>query len=130
MTVLVVDDYKIIVERLTLLLEELEEVERVLSASSYAESVALLESAVPDVALLDIHLPDRSGIDLLGFIKATYAHVKVIMISNQVHPTYEALCRERGADHVIDKSNDFEMIPTLITSFPGCSRSATKVLDI
>ena len=120
-TVLVVDDYELIVDRLTALLIELEEVEKVVSARSYAESVTLLDSQIPDIALLDIHLPDRSGIDLLGFIRSSHPRMGVIMISNQINETYKVLCLEKGADYVIDKSNDFEMIPNLIASFSGCS---------
>jgi DNA-binding NarL/FixJ family response regulator len=120
-TVLVVDDYELIVDRLTALLIELEEVEKVVSARSYAESVTLLDSQIPDIALLDIHLPDRSGIDLLGFIRSNHPRMGVIMISNQINETYKVLCLEKGADYVIDKSNDFEMIPNLIASFSGCS---------
>jgi DNA-binding NarL/FixJ family response regulator len=128
-TILVVDDYELIVDRLRALLEELEEVETVLTARSYAESVAVLETRVPDIALLDIHLPDGNGIDLLGFIKSRYPRVGVIMISNQVNPTYRVLCREKGADFVIDKSNDYEMIPNLIASFSNCSGSTTGTLS-
>jgi CheY-like chemotaxis protein len=120
-TILVVDDYELIVDRLTALLEELECVDKVWSARSYHESVALLGTQVPDIALLDIHLPDKSGIDLLDFIKDRHPGVRVIMISNQVNPTYKVLCREKGADFVIDKSNDYEMIPNLIASLSGCS---------
>ncbi|TDX01970.1 response regulator [Dinghuibacter silviterrae] len=120
-TILVVDDYELIVERLTALLEELAYVAQVWSARSYTESVALLGTQVPDIALLDIHLPDRSGIDLLDYIKDRYPAVRVIMISNQVNPTYKVLCQEKGADFVIDKSNDYEMIPNLIASLSGCS---------
>lgn len=126
---MVVDDYSLIVDRLKALLEELEEVEEVLSAGSYAESVAILAIRTPDIALLDIHLPDRSGIDLLDFIKSTHPRMGVIMISNQVNPTYKVLCREKGADFVIDKSNDYEMIPNLIASFSGCSGSTTHTLS-
>ena len=128
-TILVVDDYELIVDRLRALLEELEEVEMVWTARSYAESVAVLETRAPDIALLDIHLPDGNGIDLLGFIKSRYPLIRVIMISNQVNPSYRVLCQEKGADFVIDKSNDYEMIPNLIASFSNCSGSTTGTLS-
>jgi len=124
---LVVDDYALIVDRLVAILSELDEVDLILSARSYAESLVVLEAQTPDVALLDIHLPDKSGIDLLDFIKAFYPRTRVIMISNQFDGTYETLCKEKGADHFIDKSNDFEKIPSLITSL--CSGSTTKSLS-
>jgi DNA-binding NarL/FixJ family response regulator len=126
---LVVDDYALIVDRLVAILSELDEVDLILSARSYAESLEVLEAQTPDIALLDIHLPDKSGIDLLDFIKAFHPRTRVIMISNQFDGTYETLCMEKGADHFIDKSNDFEKIPSLITSLSGCSGSTTKSLS-
>lgn len=120
-TVLVVDDYALIVDRLVAILKELEDVYLTLSATSHAEALPILEKQRPDVVLLDIHLPGRSGIDLLRLIKKDYPCIKVIMISNEQNPTYKSLCQQIGAEHFIDKSNDFEMIPALIASLPACS---------
>ena len=124
-TILVVDDYDLIVDRLTALLRELNGVGDVLVAYSYAESVKVLGQARLDIVLLDIHLPDRSGIELLDFIKLYHPSVRVIMISNQDNPHYQVLCLEKGADYFIDKSNDFELLPGLISSFLGCSETTT-----
>jgi len=73
-----------------------------------------LNRTTPDVALLDIHLPDRSGWELLGFIKEYHPVTKVIMISNQNSTHYRLICRDRGADDFMDKSNDFEQLPDII----------------
>ncbi len=100
---------------------ELAEVGRVLAAYNYAESVNILGAGRLDMVLLDIHLPDRSGLELLDYIKAFHPHLGVIMISNQNSPQYQVLCLEKGADYFIDKSNDFEKIPHLITSLSHCS---------
>lgn len=124
-TILVVDDYDLIVDRLTALLRELNGVGDVFVAYSYAESVKVLGQERLDVVLLDIHLPDRSGIELLDFIKLYHPSVRVIMISNQDNPHYQVLCLEKGADYFIDKSNDFELLPGLISSFFGCSETTT-----
>jgi DNA-binding NarL/FixJ family response regulator len=123
--ILVVDDYDLIVDRLIALLKELDGVGEVLAAYSYAGAVTTLGHKRPDIVLLDIHLPDRSGIELLDFIKSYHPSVRVIMISNQNNPHYRILCLEKGADYFIDKSNDFELLPGLIASFRGCSETAT-----
>lgn len=129
-TILVVDDYTLIVDRLTALLRELDGVRDVLAAYSYAECVDILVHSKPDIALLDIHLPDRSGIELLDFIKSYHPSIGVIMISNQSNPHYRALCLDKGADYFVDKSNDFELLPALIASFRGCSETATGFLEL
>lgn len=128
-TILVVDDYRPIVDRLKAQLEELEEVREVLTAGTFSEAVTILETRSVDVVLLDIHLPDGNGIDLLGHIKIAWPCIGIVMISNQINPTYVVLCREKGADYVIDKSNDYEMIPNLIATFSGCSGSTTQSLS-
>jgi len=119
--ILVVDDYGLIVERLISLLQDLDGVHQVVGAGSYAESVKILNEGSLDIALLDIHLPDRSGIELLDFIKAYHPQTGVVMITNQNNPHYQVICLEKGADYFIDKSNDFEMLPEIISSFMGCS---------
>jgi DNA-binding NarL/FixJ family response regulator len=116
-TILVVDDYPLILERLRILLLEMEEVDEVLAAGSYTHSLEILQQRTPDLALLDIHLPDRNGICILEYIKACHPGVWVIMMSNHYHSTYRDLCKEKGADYFIDKSNDFEKLPELISSF-------------
>jgi CheY-like chemotaxis protein len=128
-TILVVDDYDLIVERLTALLRELDGVGDVLAARSYAETVGMLGRRRLDIVLLDIHLPDRSGIELLDFIKSYYPAIRVIVISNQNNPHYRALCLDKGADYFIDKSNDFELLPGIINSFQGCSETTTGFLE-
>jgi DNA-binding NarL/FixJ family response regulator len=124
-TILVVDDYELIVNRLTALLEELDDVDRVLGAGTYEESVRILGEEKADIALLDIHLPGKSGIELLTFIKTFHPCMGVIMISNQDNPKYKILCQQKGADYFIDKSNDFDMLPNLISSLTGCGGTAT-----
>jgi len=89
--------------------------------------IASVTEPAPYTILL--RLADGSGIELLGHIKITWPCAGVVMISNQVNPTYKVLCHEKGADYVIDKSNDYEMIPNLIATFSGCSGSTTQSLS-
>lgn len=119
-SILIVDDSQIIYQRLRLLLKEVKGVENIFYAGNIGEAEQILRQATVDVALLDIHLPGKNGIDLLKVIKKEYPSVKVIMITNYADVHYRDVCKKLGADHFIDKSKDFSLIPGLIIGLsPG-----------
>ena len=77
--VLIVDDDRSICETLSDILE-LEGYE-VYSAQTGEAAEGLIRSRTPDAALLDLRLPDRSGLDLLRFIKTHSPDTEVLMVS-------------------------------------------------
>lgn len=112
---LIVDDSLVIIERFIEILTDMDNVGTILQAGNYAEGCQVLEYIKPDVVLLDINLPDKSGIELLRLIHARHADIKVIMITNQATEHYKKICAGLGADHFFDKSNEFELIPGIIS---------------
>jgi DNA-binding NarL/FixJ family response regulator len=115
-TLLIVDDSIMIVARLYELLSDVAAVEDISFTKSFDETVNFLGRRVPDVILLDLNLNGRSGMDLLHYLKANHYHTKVIVITNEANPHYKETCLNLGADHFIDKSQDFETIPDIIAS--------------
>jgi DNA-binding NarL/FixJ family response regulator len=116
-TILVVDDTDLIVQRLFEILTEMECVAGLYKANCYEEAEQLLALNHPCLVLLDIQLPGKNGIELLGFIKKEYPHIIVIMLTNKVSYYYKELCESMGCDHFVDKSREFEKIPAIIESF-------------
>jgi DNA-binding NarL/FixJ family response regulator len=114
--VLIVDDSPIIIERLKTMLEDLANVQTILHAGTYANALPILAKDNPDIVILDINLPDKSGIELLRYIKKNQAEVTVIMLSNQAGDYYRNLCQLCGAQYFIDKSTEFEQVPGIILS--------------
>jgi DNA-binding NarL/FixJ family response regulator len=114
--VLIVDDSILILERMILLLDEIENIQFVVHAGSYQEAIELLSGLTPDLALLDIHLPDKSGIELLRTIKDQYRGITVFMITNNATDYYRNQCKSMGADRFFDKSKDFNLIPEVISA--------------
>jgi len=114
---LIVDDSILIISRLTNLLEGLPGLAAIDSAGSFANALTCLSAPLPpDIVLLDINLPDRNGIDLLRHIRRYHPQMIVIMLSNQGGAIYRDLCRQLGAAHYVDKSTEFELIPTILSS--------------
>ena len=115
--VLIVDDSKLIVDRLTSLLKELDCISYIGSANSFAEASSLMEMNAYNLAILDINLPGKNGIELLTHIKEFHPGIKTIMLTNQTESYYRELCNKIGSDDYVDKTNDFERIPDLINTY-------------
>jgi DNA-binding NarL/FixJ family response regulator len=113
---LIVDHSPIIIERLVEALREHPQVAKVYTATDYDEAVGMLEAKKLDYVILDIHLNTKSGIDLLKFIVKDYPAIKTIVFSNLADDNYFRLCKEIGATYCLDKSKDFELIPTLLNA--------------
>jgi two-component system invasion response regulator UvrY len=114
LNVMIVEDSRLIAERLICVLEGLDTVDAVLHAGTYTEALSLFEKQVPDVLLLDIGLPDKSGIYLLQIVKQNKWETKVIIVTNEANEFYKRLCIRIGADAFLDKSNDFEKIADIL----------------
>ncbi len=116
LAILIVDDNKSFVDRMIDLLDELDNISHINVASDYEEARRLLEQERPDLVLLDINLPGKSGIELLRNIKELGWNCEVIMITNHTDDYYRQQCRELGANHFLDKSNDFGMVTEIIAN--------------
>jgi DNA-binding NarL/FixJ family response regulator len=64
--------------------------------------------------LLDIHLPDKSGLELLKLLKQRYPELDIVMLTNHTSGNYRETCERFGASHFLDKSSEFETIPSVI----------------
>jgi len=115
-SVLVVDDSVLVVNRIIQLLDELDCIQSVLPAYNYDDAIQLLHNNTVDIALLDINIPGRNGIELLTYIKGSFPQITSIMLTNQSDSYYRDLCGRIGADHFLDKTSEFENVPQIIRS--------------
>lgn len=114
--VLIVDDSYLIIERVKDILSDIIKPERMLHAHTFTDGLEMLEENKPDILILDINLPDTNGIELLRLVKNKYPATIVIMLTNQGGDYYRQLCLKIGADHFIDKSKDFDLLPEIFIS--------------
>lgn len=117
LVILIVDDNMCFVQRIICMLEELNNIGYINVAGDYNQALKFLEEERPDVVLLDINLPGKSGIELLRRIKGSGSKSEVIMVSNHADDYYRRQCRDLGAKHFLDKSNEFGMVPEIIGNF-------------
>lgn len=114
LTILIVDDNMNFVDRMINLLEDADNIGYINVGGNYDEARRLLDTEDPDVVLLDINLPGKNGIELLKLIRQDRRTCEVIMITNHADEYYRQQCRDLGARHFLDKSNDFGLVPGII----------------
>ena len=108
--VLIVDDSKQVRERLISLLSEYPTIRIVGQAGNGKEAMDALDDQKPDTVILDIRLPGRSGIQLLGKIKAAHPEITVIMLTNYDFAQYRKQCLQMGADYFFNKTLEIEKV--------------------
>jgi DNA-binding NarL/FixJ family response regulator len=112
--VFIADDSFIVRDHLVTLLDELAGIEIVGQAENVADAIRSIENLQPDVVILDILMPGGSGIDVLRHIKQNGVGPMVIILTNYPFPGYRQKCLQAGADFFLDKSIEFDQIPTLV----------------
>jgi len=114
LSVLVVDDNRFIVQRLSGMLDEMPNVWNIQTAHSYDEALHQVTLHKHDVILLDINMPGKSGISLLRHLKQMGHQASVIMMTNFTEAFYRERCLLLGAAYFLDKTADFEKVPAIL----------------
>lgn len=114
MNILVVDDSRIVRDRLVSLLDTMEGVDVVEQAADERSAILTNINLKPNVIILDIRMGETNGIQLLKKLKDTSPDRKIIMLTNFPYPQYRKKCLEEGADYFLDKSTEFDEVPRII----------------
>lgn len=114
MRVFIVDDSKVVVERLADLLKEVPGVQFVGQAHDVAQAVDGIQKMKPDAIILDLQIPGGSGLDILRAIRADYPHPHVLICTNHPYPQYREECLTVGAHFFLDKSAEFQKVPAIL----------------
>lgn len=110
MKVFIVDDSKVVRERLINMISELPEIKIAGQAKNGREAIKYIRKIKPDVVILDIRLPGGNGIEVLKNIKKDKKSPLVIILTNYPTSQYRKKCMDEGADFFFDKSTEFNKI--------------------
>ncbi len=110
--VLLVEDSRVLAERLRESLDGLEDVVVVGVVADESSAVAAVREHQPDVIVLDLQLKAGTGFGVVQ--KLGPARPKIIVFTNYVLPEYQRRARSLGVEHFLDKSVDYERLPQLI----------------
>lgn len=107
---LLVDDEKLVVDGLKIILETYSDIEVIGTAENGEEALKQCKKAVPDVVLMDIRMPKYDGVIGTKLIKEEFKTVKILILTtfNDVEYIHEAL--KYGANGYILKDSDYDLI--------------------
>jgi two-component system, OmpR family, response regulator len=115
LSVLLVEDSRVLAERLRETLLSVPGVQLAGTVDSEADAVALLQRQPVDVVLLDLHLRQGTGFGVLRSIPNDQVRkTVVIVLTNYDLAEYRRAAAALGARHFLDKLRDFERLPLLL----------------
>ena len=110
--VLIVEDSKVLIERLREAFATLDNVEVVGAVDEEAAAVEAVRSGEVDAIVLDLQLRSGTGfgvVQRLGTERPT-----IIVFTNYVLPEYERRAKDLGIQYFLNKSADYERLPQLV----------------
>ena len=80
------------------------------------EAIALLDQGRIEAAVIDLNLRKGSGLQVLAHLKqaGNPQNILRIVLSNHTTPAFKRICTDLGADHVLDKSLEFDYAIALL----------------
>jgi DNA-binding NarL/FixJ family response regulator len=114
MRVFIADDSRIVVERLAGLLDEVPGARLVGQAGDVPAAVNGIQKMKSYAVILYLHMPGGSGLDVLRAVRPDHPDLYVLICTNYPYPEYREQCLAAGANLFLDKSADFEKIPSIL----------------
>jgi two-component system OmpR family response regulator len=112
--VLLVEDSKILVERLTEAIHQIPAVNLVATADTEASAIACVRRESVDVIILDLHLKQGTGFGVMRALAATSLKPRILVLTNYDLPEYKNAALALGATHFLDKGRDYNRLPELL----------------
>lgn len=101
--ILIIDDHAMFRSGLCKVLQDVPEIGSVEETGEWRDGLDRLEAGAIDLLLLDINLPDRSGLDLLGVIRARFPDLRIVILSMYSEPQYALRALRNGAHGYVAK---------------------------
>jgi DNA-binding NarL/FixJ family response regulator len=102
-TILIADDHALFRAGLRQFLVQLLPGETFAEAASGNETMTCLQQQAWDLLMLDINMPDRSGLDILRYVRAGHPETKVLVLSAYPERQYALSVLRAGASGYVAK---------------------------
>lgn len=112
--VLLVEDSKVLTERLTEAIRQIADVELVGTADSEAGALEAFNSRPVDVIILDLHLRQGTGFGVMRALATARQKPRIIVLTNYDLPEYKNAAIALGATHFLDKARDYGRLPDVL----------------
>jgi len=107
-SLLIVDDHKLVRESWALSLKASAEIEKVIECGDGQEAVDLARQVRPDIVLLDINMEPMNGFDVLKLLRKFSPSSKIIAVSMHSQVEYAKKMFRLGAKGYITKTSTME----------------------
>ena len=105
--VLLVEDSKVLTERLTEAIRQIPEVELVGIADTEVAAIAAATYETVDVIILDLHLKQGTGFGVMRALVGRPCKPRIVVLTNYDLPEYKNAAIALGATHFLDKARDY-----------------------
>ena len=112
--VLLVEDSKVLTERLTEAIRQIPQVELIGTADTEAGALAVVKRDPVDVIILDLHLKQGTGFGVMRALAAAAPKPRIIVLTNYDLPEYKNAAIALGATHFLDKARDYGRLPEVL----------------
>jgi two-component system, OmpR family, response regulator len=112
--VLLVEDSKILVERLIEAIDQIPSVELIGTVDTEAAAIAIVQRQSIDVIILDLHLKQGTGFGVMRALATTSLRPCILVLTNYDLPEYKNAALALGATHFLDKGRDYTRLPELL----------------
>lgn len=113
----IVDDEKLFIKGLQMLISGLSEIDVVLTASNGLELLEKLNqrnTETPNIILLDLNMPKMDGVETFEKLKTLYTDTKVIVLTSHFKKAFVLYMLELGVSSFIPKDTDISTIERAI----------------
>ena len=112
--VLLVEDSKVLIERLTEAVHQVAHVNLVGTVDTEADAIAAIKREPVDVIILDLHLRRGTGFGVMRALASTYSKPQIVVLTNYDLPEYKNAAFALGATHFLDKARDYDRLPAVL----------------
>jgi len=105
--VLLVEDSKVLTDRLTEAIRQIPDVELVGIADTEIAAIAAATREPVDVIILDLHLKQGTGFGVMRALAVRPCKPRVVVLTNYDLPEYKNAAIALGATHFLDKARDY-----------------------
>jgi len=118
--VFIIDDHKMVIEGLQLMLKNQDNIKVIGTATSGEEGMEALEKVNTDVLLLDINMPGINGVDCCKPILKKLPKLKIIAISMHKESSLIKMMLNNGAQgYVLKDAGQDEVVKAIETVYSG-----------
>ena len=104
-TVLIADDHPLVRAGIRQCLQEDSSIREVGEASTGQQTLEKLREARWDLLILDINMPDRSGLDILKYVRTGFPDTRVLVVSGFPERQYAVNLLRAGASGYLPKES-------------------------